>query len=105
MDKVSPQIIKDKSLFASAKKEMMMAFVSGILVAAFTYLFGIFDDTVALNHILEFLKISDLDAEQLAESRQDYALTWNSFHMLRTGFPILSFLISLSMVLRYSKIF
>lgn len=80
-----------------------------LLAATLIYLFGAFGVTalgnVPLNDSLEALIISDLNAEQLAEFRQNYELTWNRFHMIRTGFSVLSFLLSLVPLFMYSKTF
>ncbi len=70
-----------------------------LLSATILYLLGTFGVTafgnIPLNNSLDTLTLKDLDADQIAQFRKNYENQWNNFHLIRTVFAILSFLLSL----------
>jgi len=70
-----------------------------LLAASLIYLLGTFGVTsfgnVPLNNALDALELSELSIDLMAETRQQYELKWNQFHLIRTIFSVLSFLIAL----------
>lgn len=78
-----------------------------MLAAALTYLVGTFGVTalgnVPLNNSLDVLELSELTGDLIAGTRQRYELKWNRFHLIRTTFAVLSFLISLLGLFTYFK--
>ena len=78
-----------------------------MLGATFTYLAGTCGVTafgnVPLNNTLDALHLGDMGVGQLAEFRQHFEGKWNRLHMIRTGFSVLSFLLSLLAVFAHPK--
>jgi len=78
-----------------------------ILGATLTYLIGTVGVTglgnVPLNDSLDAIRLSELSEDQLAQFRRQYELKWNRFHMYRTIFALLAFLLSLIAVFTYTK--
>src|SRR6056297_1184433 len=50
---------------------------------------------VPLNNKLDTLSLSDLNEKQMASERQQYEARWNKFHLIRTLFAVLSFMMIL----------
>jgi len=50
---------------------------------------------VPLNNKLDTLSLSDLNKKQMASERQQYEARWNKFHLIRTLFAVLSFMLIL----------
>lgn len=78
-----------------------------MLAACLAYLIGTFGVTVfgnvPLNESLDVIQLGELSLEQLASTRQQYEVSWNRLHMIRTAFAVLSFACSLLAVLGMSK--
>jgi uncharacterized membrane protein len=80
------------------KTEATMAFYL-MLFAALTYLTGTFGVTVfgnvPLNEELDLIRISILDITAMEDIRHSYETAWNRWHIIRTIFAVLAFLLSL----------
>ncbi len=79
-----------------------------ILLAAFlSYLIGAFGVTafgnVPLNEALDAIHLSELSTQELAQYRQNYELSWNRWHMIRTCFSVVSFGLTLLALFINSK--
>lgn len=70
-----------------------------LLSATITYLIGTLGVTmfgnVPMNDALDVIRLSELDMEQLSQTRKSYEGKWNQFHMIRTAFSVLAFAASL----------
>lgn len=70
-----------------------------LLAATLIYLIGTFGVTalgnVPLNDTLDVLDLSELAADQANDFRRSYEQKWNRFHLIRTLFSVLSFLLAL----------
>jgi len=49
---------------------------------------------VPLNDQLDVLKLVEMNSDKMAEFRQYYESNWNRLHLIRTGFAIVSFILS-----------
>ncbi len=78
-----------------------------LLAATLFYLFGTFGVTafgnVPLNDSLEIINLSELMEPDLFELRSTYEKKWNRFHLIRTIFSVLSFLLSIIGLFAYSN--
>lgn len=76
--------------------------------ATLTYLIGTFGVTalgnVPLNDSLDVLDLTDLAAGQIAGIRKDYETPWNRWHLIRTVFSVLSFILALLAAFMPAKI-
>jgi len=74
-------------------------FMTYLLAACLCYFLGTLIVTalgnVPLNNVLDGLNSHNMSQEQLDQSRLQYALKWNRFHLLRTVFSVLSFILML----------
>jgi len=50
---------------------------------------------VPLNDALDTLKLNELSEDQIAGERSEYEFRWNRFHIIRTVFSVLSFMMLL----------
>lgn len=70
-----------------------------LLSATVVYLFGTFGVTafgnVPLNDALDALNLAELSNTEKSEFRNSYETKWNRFHLLRTIFALLAFVLSL----------
>lgn len=70
-----------------------------MLAATLIYLLGTFGVTAAgnvpLNNSLDVLDLKSMSISQLKEFRQNYEVSWNRLHTIRTVFAVLSFVLSL----------
>lgn len=70
-----------------------------LLAATLVYLFGTFAVTsfgnVPLNDALDVLDLSSLSEIEIKDFRKSYEGKWNRLHWIRTGFSVLSFILSL----------
>lgn len=78
-----------------------------LLAATIIYLIGTIGVTslgnVTLNNALEALDLSKLGTDIMEHTRHQYEIKWNRFHMIRTVFSVLSFLLSLFGVFTHLK--
>lgn len=78
-----------------------------LLGATLTYLIGTFGVTafgnVPLNDLLDVMDLASLAEDKASEFRHSYEEKWNRFHLIRTGFSILAFLLSLLAIYSYSN--
>ena len=78
-----------------------------LLGATLTYLIGTFGVTVLgnvpLNDALDVMELAELTAEQAGDFRRHYELKWNRFHLIRTIFSVLSFLLGLLALLNTAQ--
>ena len=69
-----------------------------LLIATGSYLLGTFGVTifgnVPLNEALDILDLTELAEGAATEFRQNYERKWNRFHLIRTIFSVLAFLLS-----------
>ena len=69
-----------------------------LLVASVSYLVGTIGVTglanVPLNDQLDLIKLAESSSEKITEFRKFYEANWNRWHLVRTFFAILSFLLS-----------
>ena len=74
-----------------------------LVVATLTYAFGTIGVTalgnVPLNDQLEALQISAMDPAQMEEFRKNYEENWNRLHLIRTIFSVISFALSVLVLL------
>ena len=70
-----------------------------LLAATLLYLIGTFGVTawgnVPLNNGLDVLDLTELGADQIAQTRRQYEAPWNRFHLIRTVCAVLAFICSL----------
>ena len=78
-----------------------------LLGATLTYLIGTFGVTVfgnvPLNDTLEAMDLANLAEAEVKEFRHFYEEKWNRFHLVRTTFSVLSFLLSVLAVFSSSN--
>jgi uncharacterized membrane protein len=70
-----------------------------LLASSICYLVGTIGVTalgnVPLNDKLDVLNLIGMDAIEMTEFRQDYELSWNRLHLIRTTFAVISFILSI----------
>ena len=73
-----------------------------LLAATITYLLGTFGVTVfgnvPLNDLLDAMDLNTLSEVKTTEFRKSYESKWNRFHLIRTIFSVLAFMLSLCAV-------
>ena len=78
-----------------------------MLGATLTYLIGTFGVTVLgnvpLNDALDAMDLTKLTEQKAIDFRQFYEQKWNRFHLIRTVFSVLSFLLSALAIFSYSN--
>ena len=84
------------SIFEFNVSKLTFMFMVGATLA---YLIGTFGVTalgnVPLNDQLDGMELSNFSEEKLAAFRSHYESKWNRLHLIRTGFAVLAFLLSL----------
>ncbi len=79
-----------------------------IVASTVIYLVGTFGVTafgnVPLNNELEALNLQNLSTDRIELFRQQYELKWNRYHIVRTVFAVISFLLSLLAIFSHSKL-
>ena len=78
-----------------------------LLGATITYLIGTFGVTVfgnvPLNDALDVMELAELANTKSTDFRQFYEQKWNRFHLIRTIFSVLSFLLSVLAIFSFSN--